>query len=338
MSSDSRPQASSASLLRRVGVVVIGRNEGERLIAGLRSIPDGVGQVVYVDSGSTDGSLEAAAAVGATTVALDMSRPFTAARARNAGARALAPSIEFIQFMDGDCMLAADWIFRAAGYLIENPLYAVVCGRRREAAPTASIYNALCDEEWNTPVGEAYACGGDALFRADEFRRVGGFCDDLIAGEEPELCLRLRERGARIMRLDAEMTLHDAAIHGFGQWWRRTLRGGFAFAEVSRIHRRSPMRIWAKEARRALLWAAIAPASLIAALAVTPWALGALLIYPAQIVRLAQRAPSHAPNRWRRAMLLVAAKFAEAIGVLRYHRGRFGARKPGLIEYKAASK
>lgn len=66
------------------GVVVIGRNEGERLRQCLRSLLPTV-VAVYVDSGSTDGSAKWARDNGAEVVDLDASVPFTAARVRNAG-------------------------------------------------------------------------------------------------------------------------------------------------------------------------------------------------------------------------------------------------------------
>ena len=217
----------------KVAAVVIGRNEGERLKRCLASL-QGLAQLVYVDSGSTDGSLQAARDAGAEVVELDMTAPFTAARARNAGAALIdAP---FIQFVDGDCEVQPGWINAALTWLADRPEAAVACGRRRERAPEASVYNALADDEWNTPIGEATACGGDALIRTEAFLAAGGYRDDLIAGEEPELCLRLRRLGWSVWRLDEEMTLHDAAMTRFSQWWIRTRRAGHAFAEGAWLH------------------------------------------------------------------------------------------------------
>ena len=197
----------------RIAAVAIGRNEGERLRRCLASMQGRVGRIVYVDSGSTDGSLDAAAAAGAQVVSLDLALPFTAARARNEGFALLgheAPA--YVQFVDGDCELQPGWLETASAFLDNHPDVAAVCGRRRERHPGQSLYNRLIDCEWDTPVGETRACGGDVLMRRDAFRAVGGFDPALIAGEEPELCVRLRAAGWRIWRLDAEMTLHDAAI------------------------------------------------------------------------------------------------------------------------------
>jgi GT2 family glycosyltransferase len=319
----------------RIGHVAIGRNEGARLMACLASLARSGGPIIYVDSGSTDGSIEAARQHGAHVVALDMSIPFTAARGRNAGRRALAalaPDTDYVQFIDGDCELAEGWIATAQGFLDAHPNVAVVCGRRREKHPEASVYNRLCDQEWDTPIGDAEACGGDALMRRAAVEAVGGYCDSLIAGEEPELCVRLRERGWRIVRLDAEMTRHDAAMTRFGQWWRRTMRGGHAFAEVSELHRASPKRIWAREARRPLFWSALAPASVLAAVFVHPAVAGLLAAYPVQIARIAAR--SRQDDAWTSAAFTVLAKFPEAQGVLSYWWSRLAGRRAALIEYK----
>ncbi len=321
-----------------IGFVVIGRNEGERLIACLRSLNEtGGGLIVYVDSGSTDDSIENAIALSAEIVRLDMRKPFTAARARNAGARRhieLGAPV-YIQFIDGDCTLAAGWLKAAAEYLDTHPEFAVVCGRRREQRPDASIYNRLCDLEWATPVGEAIACGGDALMRTDAIASVGFYDETLIAGEEPELCLRLREKGWRISRIAAEMTQHDAAISRFSQWWKRAKRAGHAFAEVSDIHRASPKRIWALETRRALLWSMIAPVAVLLAMASSPFWLLALLAYPAQAFRLWRSArPALGLDAAPYAALSVLGKFAEAEGVISYLINRLRRRRSRLIEYK----
>lgn len=321
-----------------VGVVVIGRNEGERLAACLRSLQgESTGPVVYVDSGSTDDSVAAAESFGAAIVRLDMTSPFTAARARNAGARRLCElgSPDYVQFLDGDCTLVRGWIGRARAHLDANPEIAVVAGRRRERAPETSVYNRLCDIEWATPVGETAACGGDAMMRMSALSAAGFYDPRLVAGEEPELCLRLREKGWRIWRLDADMTMHDAAIKSFRQWWKRASRSGHAYAEVSSLHRRSPHRIWRRETWRAILWAAALPITLVLAIAISSWFFVALLAYPLQALRLW----ASARGRYGRdaapwALLTVIGKFAEASGVLRFHANRMLGRRSALIEYK----
>lgn len=327
MAGPDRPQAI-------VDAVVIGRNEGPRLAACIASLSPQVRQVVYVDSGSTDGSAALARARGARVIDLDPGRPFTAARARNAGLAALPADGAFVQFVDGDCTVDPDWVATALAFLEARPDIAVACGRRRETHPEELVYNRLCDAEWDTPVGEAKQCGGDALMRRAALAAVGGYRDTLIAGEEPELCVRLRQSGWRIWRLPAEMTRHDARLLRFGQWWRRTRRAGHAFAEGAALHGAPPDRHWVREARRCLIWGAGIPAVALAGGLVTPWAPLLLLAYPLQFARLAARRPPPGVTRWQNGALNLLGKFAEAQGALGYHVGRLRGRRTGLIEYR----
>jgi GT2 family glycosyltransferase len=321
------------------GCVVIGRNEGARLQRCLASVGEFVPQLVYVDSQSTDNSVENARAASAKIVALDMSIPFSAARARNAGLehlKAAHPGVRFVQFIDGDCELDAAWLRRALSILEEQSQVAVVCGRRRERSPESSLYNLLCDLEWDTPIGLADACGGDALMRVCALEQVGAYDPSFVAGEEPEMCLRLRQAGWTILRIDAEMTLHDADIHRFRAWWRRQKRYGYALALSAAKHGSGPERYMVKEVARALTWTVVIPLAIFLMSIITPWALLALLIYPAQIARLAIRDRSRRPKAGKRAILSLISRFAETAGLFQYMRDRVGARLPQIIEYKAS--
>lgn len=321
-----------------IGVVVIGRNEGERLRRCLVSVAHASDCVVYVDSGSTDGSVPLARGMGIEVVELDMSIPFTAARARNEGFErliAVRPDASYVQFVDGDCEVVTGWMEKAAGFLDSHADVAVVCGRRRERFPERSIYNLLCDIEWDTPLGETKACGGDAMMRVDAFKGVSGYRADLIAGEEPELCVRLRAAGWRIWRLGEEMTLHDAAMTHFGQWWKRTMRGGHAYAEGVFLHGMPPERHWVRESRRAWLWGLCIP-SVILVLCATfgSWGAWLLMIYPLQVVRLAWKGNRAAFENWAHALFLVLAKFPESLGQIKFLTRRIFGGKVRLIEYK----
>ncbi|HEK1691767.1 TPA: glycosyltransferase [Pseudomonas putida] len=321
-----------------IGVVVIGRNEGLRLERCLASLAGRADKVVYVDSGSTDGSVQRASALGVEVLTLDMTLPFTAARARNEGFARLQkalPAVRHVQFVDGDCEVDAGWFVTAQAFLDAHPQVAVVCGRRRERFPQHSVYNWLCDLEWDTPLGETKACGGDALMRVDAFVAVAGYRSALIAGEEPELCVRLRAAGWKVWRLAAEMTLHDAAMTRFGQWWRRSVRAGYAYAEGASLHGAPPERHWLRESRRAWLWGLGIP--LLVALAsiwLGPWALLLLLVYPLQMLRLARRGGRSARENAVQAVFLVLGKFPEMLGQMRFVLNRYTAGNPALIEYK----
>lgn len=327
--------------MTKVGLVAIGRNEGDRLKACLHSAKGIVARIVYVDSGSTDGSIELARSLGVDVVVLDLSTPFTAARARNAGFDHLlssVPQLDFVQFVDGDCEVVEGWIDRASSELEANPNIAVVCGRRRERFPEQTIYNQLCDIEWNTPVGETQACGGDSMMRVKAFQQVGGFNPTLIAGEEPELCVRLRQNGWKIFRLDAEMTLHDAQMTRLGQWWKRATRAGHAYAEGSWLHGGEPERHWVKETRSIWLWGLFIPLLALG----TAWpthglSLLLLLGYPLQFVRTfskMRRQNLSSKNAALYALSCTVGKFAHLVGALSFLRTRLLGTQSTLIEYK----
>jgi glycosyltransferase involved in cell wall biosynthesis len=321
-----------------IATVVIGRNEGNRLLKCLSSIDPQVSCLVYVDSGSTDGSVQAAERLGAHVVSLDLARPFTAARARNEGlavVKALSPEIPFIQFIDGDCELVDGWLETAAKLLHQRIDVGAVCGRRRERFPEQSIYNWLCDREWDGPVGDVRAFGGDVMIRANALEAVGGYRADVIAAEDDELSVRLRAAGWRICRLQSEMTLHDASMKHFGQWWRRALRCGYAFAHCAHLHGAPPERYFVWESRRARLWGLWLPLGCLAvSLILYPWGLAAWLIFPLQVLRQTVRNTGTLSQRIAIAFFQVVARFPEALGQIKFTRDRFLSRPAQLIEYK----
>jgi glycosyltransferase involved in cell wall biosynthesis len=320
----------------KVGIVVIGRNEGPRLEQCLRSVLTMSDQLVYADSASTDGSPETAERLGITVVRLPEDGRLNAARGRNAAykeLRARFPECDLIQFLDGDCILQPEWLPRAVEFLESHPDVAVVCGRRFEAHPEESIYNALCDQEWNTPVGEARECGGDALIRRSAFDQIGGYNPNLQAGEEPEMTARMRAAGRKIWRIDARMTEHDAKILSFGQWWRRTQRGGFGYAQVWSATKGLPQRLYGRQLRSALAWAIALPLLVILAVALTGRPLMLLLIpaaYGFQLLRIARGCRGEA--RFTKAALILLAKIPEAVGAVRFFVAGGGRRVP---EYKS---
>jgi glycosyltransferase involved in cell wall biosynthesis len=321
----------------KFGAVAIGRNEGERLKRCLESL-SAAATIVYVDSGSVDRSVQWARERGVDVIDLEMSVPFTAARARNVGFRRLrqiAPDLTYVQFVDGDCELNQDWPVHALSYLNAHDEVGAVCGRRRERFPERSIYNWLCDVEWDVPPGEVRAFFGDVMIRTTAVERVGGYRDDLIAGEEPELSVRLRAAGWRIRRLPYEMTLHDASMMHFGQWWRRMLRSGFAFAQGADLHGAPPERYFVWESRRAQIWGLWLPLGCLAAtMALWPWGLLTWLIYPLQVVRQTIRTPGPLLDRAVIAFFQMLGRFPEALGQIKFRIGRLFGRQSTLIEYK----
>ncbi len=315
-----------------VGVVVIGRNEGDRLGRCLDAIGAGGVPALYVDSASTDGSVELARDRLTRVHELDDRRPLSAARARNEGFEALTrelPALEIVQFVDGDCVLNPEWLGVAAQTMADDPSIYALAGVLREDDPNRSVYNRLCDMEWAVPPGEAEHCGGIFACRAPAFREAGGFDPSLVAGEEPDLCRRLKSLGGRVVRIDAPMATHDAAMTSFAQWWPRAVRSGYGAAAVAaRSNWRNPTP--RRTILSALFWAVAVP-TVAAAGAVSavwiPWSLGltglAILAVLGILLRIAWRkARTGVPVKHAilYAAFCVLAKPAQTIGLLRWVR------------------
>ncbi|MEX2671517.1 MAG: glycosyltransferase [Phycisphaeraceae bacterium] len=337
-------EATPSKATYRLGIVAIGRNEGDRLKRCLASLQREGQPVVYVDSGSTDGSVEHARHVGAEVVELDMSTPFTAARARNAGYQRLLSkfgTLDFVQFVDGDCEMAPQWMATAVATFDEQPDLAIVFGRLRELKPDETIYNRLADMEWDTPIGRVQDCGGIFMIRSGVFRDVEQFNERIIAGEEPELCARIRRQDWKILHLGDDMGWHDAATTHFSQWWKRAIRGGHAFMEGYMHHRGTPESYGGKSVRSNFAWGLILPLFILATAYPTGgYSLILLLAYPALAAKITlYRMRSHA-NPLRQALLYglftTLGKFPGALGQIKFWVNRLSGKQTRIIEYKTA--
>lgn len=343
----SRRGLSPLVAMLHVGIVAIGRNEGSRLRRCLLSFGRHTNNAVYVDSGSHDSSVADARALGADVVELDMTIPFSAARARNAGINRLRErfgAVGFVQFVDGDCELVSGWIDRAIQLLQARPELAAVCGRLRERYPDASIYNRMCDVEWDKPTGDVAACGGIAMFRVSAFLDAGGFDPTVIAGEEPELCLRLRQRGWRILRVSDPMALHDANMAHFYQWWKRHVRGGHAYAQGAIMHARTEMGYNVRPLASALFWGIAMPSVSLVVATMAIWsqcarhvavvAVVLILSFMARVWWYSHQRRWPARTSFWNAVFILPAKAAQCCGAAVYFRNRLVGRRPQIIEHK----
>ncbi|NYS25987.1 glycosyltransferase [Rhodobacteraceae bacterium 2376] len=318
-----------------IDAVVIGRNEGARLGAAIAALRADVRRVVYVDSASSDDSVAVARAAGADAV-VELAPPLSAARARNAGLRALSDDPpEFIQLVDGDCVVVAGWIAAGLEALNARPDLAAVFGRVREEAPGTSVYNRMQDHEWDMVVRGGASFTGVFLGRFAPLLETGGFREDLIAGEEGEFCDRLRAAGWQVAPVGQEMATHDLAMHRLGPFWRRAVRAGHSFAQVATVtpgaYRAERLRAW--------VWAVVLP---LAAVLLLPWIGGLALaglgaLYLASNLRNARRLRAEGFSRRHAAAgaaLLTLSKFANLQGMLTWAIRRWRGREPGLIEYR----
>jgi glycosyltransferase involved in cell wall biosynthesis len=326
--------------LSSIGVVVIGRNEGNRLKTCLLSLIQEEHIIVYVDSASTDDSVEFARSLGVFVVELDLSIPFTAARARNAGFEYLLlqkPDIKFVQFVDGDCQIAEGWLKRATEKMLVQTDITVVFGRLRELFPEASIYNRICNVEWYVSTGEAKYCGGIAMMRVNAFKQAGGFNPALIAGEEPELCVRLRQAGGRIVGVDVEMARHDAAMTSFRQWWKRSIRNGYAYAEGAWLHGENGH--WVKESRRIWFWGLFLPFVTVVSFLPTK-GLSVLLLIIANIYlfyrvyRVTRLKDFSQEDSILYGLFCIIDKYPMLYGQIKFHVSRLMKRQQPIMEYK----
>jgi glycosyltransferase involved in cell wall biosynthesis len=327
--------------LKRMGFVVIGRNEGSRLRACLASIRDRTEFFVYVDSGSTDGSPCIAREVGAEVVELDSRIPFSAARARNAGFERLCEcygDLQYVHFVDGDCVLVADWPAEAIGVLEGDAGIVAVCGCRRESFPDASVFNRICDVEWRIPpIGEAEVFGGEVVIRVDSFAQVSGYDADVIACEDEELALRLRAIGGRILRLDVTSSHHDAAIFSLNAWFLRAVRWGHGVAQVGSMHAGSLEYYYAKTRRRTWVYGGAIPMAVIGfALPTHGLSFVLLLLYVLQFCRSVNVTQSKGivdeSLLW--SLSCVTAQPANFAGMLLYYYRSWLGTGLQIIEYK----
>ncbi len=324
-----------------LGIVTIGRNEGERLRRCLTSIVGRGLPVVYVDSNSTDGSAQLARSLGAEVVELDPSRPIGVPRARNEGFERLSqidPDIRYVQFIDGDCEMVDGWLEKGMRVLEERPEVGLVTGRRRERHPEQSGYNRLADLEWDMPIGEIDGSHGDVMVRVDAFRQAGGFDPAVLVCEDIELCLRLKKHGWILIRIDTEMTLHDMAMTRFGQWWRRAVRAGYGYAQGRHLHGKPPERFFVRDVRSIVFWAMVLPLLvLVLAWPTRGLSLGLLAGYPYlywRVLRYGRNRGWPAPSARLYAFWVVMAKFPMAVGFLVYWFRLLTRRPQQIIEYK----
>ncbi len=327
-----------------LSLVVIGRNEGARLARCLQSVKairgwDGEIELIYVDSGSTDGSCGIARSFGARVVELQSERP-SAALGRNAGWRTARAPV--VLFLDGDTVLDPDFPAHAAKTLAD-PRVAVVFGRRRELHPEASIYNRVLDLDWIAAPGPAQYCGGDALMRRAVLEETGGYDNELIAGEEPDLCRRMRGMGYQILHVDCPMTGHDLAMQRWRQYWRRAVRTGHAYAEVAERYAATPLPLWKAESRAnikraafwVLLWLGCATAAFLLR-SVLPLMFAAALL-ALMALRTARRLAWKSPDRWTLFLYGLHSHVQQIpilVGQCSYWWGRRRGRRKRLIEYK----
>lgn len=326
-----------------IGIVVIGRNEGQRLSLSLQSMQQSKCPIVYVDSGSSDNSLEIAKPLVSCLHQLDSSTPFSAARARNEGfdkITTLFPTLQYIQFVDGDCVLYAGWLDAAKAAFAVDAKRAAVIGHLQELNPDASIYNRMCAMEWRSPAGDLNnygALGGISMMRVDVFKQLGGFKANVIAGEDSEFGVRLSLAGYKVTKIDYFMAIHDANMTTFQQWWKRAVRGGHAIGQRADLNGNTLAKDCVKERKSTLVWGVFLPSlALLLLMFARPWALLILFAYlflAIKVYRYRRNQGESPRDALTYAQFMPLVKIANGVGLLKFYMNKFK-QSYEIIEYK----
>jgi len=321
------------------GIVVIGRNEGERLREALSSVKATTdAPIVYVDSRSKDNSVEIARSLGIETLLLSDDKPINASRARNEGANILItrfPKLRYLQFLDGDTVLDKDWIVSSYKHLEAHAEVAYVCGQLREKNRDENIYRRLCDMEWRweaTKNADPCSLGGIGMMRVTALTDSGGYDETLIAGADPELYNRLVKSGWVLHVLNVIMGIHDSGMLSFRQWWIRAMKSGFSFANGQASG------AWERELRSAIVWGCILPAmSIVGAIVMNIWYLGLLLLFPLNMLRI-WTSPAKIEfsqyDQFLYAVACMAMKIPQCIGIAKFYWRNYTNQASSVIQYK----
>lgn len=326
-----------------IGIVVIGRNESRRLLLSLKSMQSSHCPLVYVDSGSADRSVSIAEPLVDSVLELEPARPFSAARARNEGFETITtlyPALQFVQFVDGDCVLSEGWLDAAQKSMLRDRKRAVIVGHLQECNPDASVYNRLCAMEWKSPPGDLKnfgALGGIFMVRTNVFRALNGFNTNVIAGEDSEFGVRLSLAGYTVTKIDHPMAIHDANMTTFPQWWKRSVRAGHAIGQRAYLNGKTSVKDCVQERKSTLFWGLLLP--LLVLLLLIPTRGVSLLILLAYLV-LAFKVYLFRRNQHESvsdaiiyANFIVLAKFANGWGLLKFYVNQCKQRYE-IIEYK----
>lgn len=326
-----------------IGIVVIGRNESKRLLLSLQSMQSSHCPLIYVDSGSTDHSVSIAQPLVDSVLELDPAKPFSAARARNEGFERLTllfPTLEFVQFVDGDCVLCEGWLEAAKQSMLSDARRAVIIGHLQESNPEASIYNRLCAMEWKSPAGDLRnfgALGGIFMVRVDVFKSLGGFNAHVIAGEDSEFGVRLSLAGYQVTKINHEMAIHDANMTTFTQWWTRAVRAGHAIGQRAHLNGKTSVQDCVQERKSTLFWGVFVP--MLALLLLIPtrgMSMLILLAYAALALKVyffRRNQNESVSDAILYTKFIVLGKLANGLGLLKFYFNRFKQRYE-IIEYK----
>jgi glycosyltransferase involved in cell wall biosynthesis len=208
--------------------VIIPNHDGEatvgRCLEAAFASQYGNFEVVVVDDGSQDGSVDVIARFPCRLVRLARRRG--AAAARNAGAANSRGEVLF--FTDADCLLARDTLSIAYGDITAHGPEAIIGGTYTPTPYDDDFFSAFQSvfinySETKRPEAPDYVATHAMVVAAETFRRARGFAEDFLPIlEDVEFSHRLRRAGCRLVLNPA-----IAVQHIFGFTLRRSLRNAF---------------------------------------------------------------------------------------------------------------
>jgi len=308
--------------MNQIGIVVIGKNEGKRLERCLETLIPLGKPIIYVDSKSHDQSVPFAKNLGLEVIVLDHNWP-TAALSRNIGFERLmqiAPETTLVQFVDGDCELDPDWLKSAEKVFDTEPQVAIVAGILNEKDAHQNIYKRLSQIEWYRAMGEIDYTGGNFMMRAAVFQQIGGFNPLIYAAEDNDLGFRTRQHGWKIVQINYRMAIHDSRITDFKTFWERSMRTGYAFAQVYLTKRESAQPLLKREFYSTLFWGGLIPLVAVAGVVWSWWSLALLLAYPLLFLKIyvSMKEQWGSENAFWYAYGCIVGKFPALLGILKY--------------------
>jgi glycosyltransferase involved in cell wall biosynthesis len=177
----------------KVSVIVPAFNEEKLLGESLRAIREAMAafpeaELIVCDNNSTDRTAEIARAAGATVVFEPVNQ---ISRARNTGARAATGN--WLIFVDADSHPSPKLLEEVRETIKAEK---AIAGGVTVAFDVMPLPGRIAVAGWNALSRMAKWMAGSFIFvRADLFREVGGFNEELYASEEIDLSQKLKRRG-----------------------------------------------------------------------------------------------------------------------------------------------